>query len=255
MLFCARSNALIHWICGLLLLALSPAQAQSESTPDQWQLDGELFFWGTGIDGNSVSGGIDVAFDDIFDNLEFAMMGTLAASREEWIAFAQLIYLDLEDNANVNIPVSGSAVQGRIDVGMKGFISTFGGAYRLYKGDNSSLHAAAGARYFGLDLDLGVNIPSVTQSSIGKSGSVWDAVVGLRGELGFDKHWYLTYYADVGTGDSDLTWQATAGINYRFDRFALVLGYSHLEWDFDSQSLIRDIAISGPYAALQYSFR
>jgi hypothetical protein len=32
-------------------------------------------------------------------------------------------------------------------------------------------------------------------------------VVGVKGQVRLDDRWYLPFYADVGTGDSDLTWQ------------------------------------------------
>ena len=57
----------------------------------------------------------------------------------------------------------------------------------------------------------------------------------------------MPYYVDVGAGDSDLTWQATAGIGFRAGSvWDLNLVYRHLEWDFDSAGLIDDINFSGP---------
>lgn len=255
MLFSVRASAVTRCACCLLLLASMAAQAQPETAPEQWHFDGEIYLWGAGFEGKTAAGAVDVPFDDIFDDLEFAFMGTLAASRDKWIAFANLNYLDLESGATVDIPFFGTTVKGQVNARMKGFITTLGGGYRLGKGSNSSLYAVAGARYFGLDLDLGVTIPMVFQGSVSESGDVWDGVVGVRGEFGLAEKWYVTYYGDVGTGDSDLTWQAMAGINYRFRRTALVLGYAHLEWDFGQDSIVKDLAISGPYAGLQFRFR
>jgi len=46
------------------------------------------------------------------------------------------------------------------------------------------------------------------------SDTIWDGIVGFKGRvaLGSDKKWYIPYYADVGTGQSDLTWQVLAGV-------------------------------------------
>jgi hypothetical protein len=40
-----------------------------------------------------------------------------------------------------------------------------------------------------------------------------------------NEHWYLPYYADIGTGDSDLTWQLFGGIGYMFNWGDIKLGY------------------------------
>ena len=58
---------------------------------------------------------------------------------------------------------------------------------------------------------------------VSESGHVWDGVVGLRGATDLNERWYITYYADVGTGDSDLTWQGLAAVNYRFSKVDAVV--------------------------------
>src|SRR4030095_17131869 len=42
----------------------------------------------------------------------------------------------------------------------------------------------------------------------------WDAIAGVKGRiaLGSSRKWFVPYYFDIGTGNSDLTWQAVAGI-------------------------------------------
>jgi hypothetical protein len=44
------------------------------------------------------------------------------------------------------------------------------------------------------------------------------ALIGLCGKLAFssDGQWFLPYYVDIGSGDSDLTWQAATGLGYGF---------------------------------------
>ena len=45
----------------------------------------------------------------------------------------------------------------------------------------------------------------------------WDGIVGAKGAFALgDKHkWVVPYYVDIGTGDSDVTWQAELGVGYR----------------------------------------
>jgi hypothetical protein len=63
----------------------------------------------------------------------------------------------------------------------------------------------------------GVALPARTGSSE-TNNSYWDAVIGIKGRVNFgaDQQWFIPYYLDIGTGDSDLTWQAVAGAGYQF---------------------------------------
>ena len=75
---------------------------------------------------------------------------------------------------------------------------------------------------------------------------MWDGVIGVKGGVNITPKWYLPYYLDVGTGQSDLTWQALGGIGYRFKWVDLVLAYRHIQWDFNSDSAFKDMSFSGP---------
>ena len=63
---------------------------------------------------------------------------------------------------------------------------------------------------------------------------------------------------DVGTGDTDMSWQAFGGVESAFEKVHLVAGYRHLEWDFDKNDtggdLFKDLYISGPVVGLRYLF-
>ena len=64
----------------------------------------------------------------------------------------------------------------------------------------------------------------------------------------------MPLYIDVGTGESDITWQAAAGIGYAFDGGSVNLLYRHMAWNFKSDSLLRDIAFSGPMLGAAFHF-
>ena len=71
-------------------------------------------------------------------------------------------------------------------------------------------------------------------------------------ELGSD--WYMPYHADVGTGDSELTWQAMAGVGYRAGWGDLLLFYRHLAWDEGDDKLLQGLEFTGPGMAVRFSF-
>jgi hypothetical protein len=87
-----------------------------------------------------------------------------------------------------------------------------------------------------------------------ESGSVWDGIVGARGHVNLTEKWYLPFYADIGTGQSKLTWQALGGIGYRFKWFDFTVAYRYLSWDFGGGAPLDDLQIYGPYAGFIFHF-
>ena len=119
------------------------------------------------------------------------------------------------------------------------------------------LDALAGARYFDLqlDFDLGLNagrLPPFVERS--PSVSVLDAVVGVKGHVDLNGQWYVPYYLDLGTGQSNFTWQALAGVGYRFHWGDVSLTYRHIDWRFGSNKKIDNFNLSGPMLAATFHF-
>ena len=96
--------------------------------------------------------------------------------------------------------------------------------------------------------------PSRPTAKLSKSADVWDAVVGFRGRAHINDRWFVPYYADVGAGDSDLTWQAMAGIGYEASWGETSLVYRHLEWDQGDDGLLKKLSFSGPAVAFKFRF-
>ena len=76
----------------------------------------------------------------------------------------------------------------------------------------------------------------------------WDGIVGAKGRLGFGprREWFVPYYVDVGTGDSDLTWQGIVGIGYAFSWGEVIAAWRYLDYDFKSGQKIESVNLNGP---------
>ena len=84
---------------------------------------------------------------------------------------------------------------------------------------------------------------------------MWDGIIGARGKRTVSDEWYLNYYADIGGGDSKMTWQAVVGAGYNFKKMDGVFGYRYLRWNFDKDSVVFDfLKFRGPYAGLTWAF-
>jgi hypothetical protein len=248
----------------LLLLAYwTPAFASAGDEPRDWVLDTTLYFWAAGIDGRTTGGAdVDVGFDKLLDNLNMAFMGAVEARRGLWSVGVDAIYLNVGANGGGTVPIRTAAgAAGDLDVSAsvetKGWILSPYAARTLLTTERASLDALLGVRYLDLtlDFDLGLRAGGYgVAPRLSASQTTWDAVVGVKGELALGGDWFLPYYADVGTGQSDLTWQLAAGVGYRLDSTELTLQYRHIAWDFDADDAVDRIAFSGPMLSAGWTF-
>ncbi len=231
------------------------AQTDSSANQDQWQYSGAIYLWGADIGGQTIRGSeVEVGFSDLLDNLEMAFMGAFAARKNNWSLLADVVYLDLGVDKTVDLSVPVGLIQipvtASASLDMQGLVLHFVGGYNLYSEGKSRLDVIGGARYLDLDTDMFLELQSLgpgQSRTVSDSLTAWDGIVGLKGHAALGERWFLPYYVDVGAGDSEITWQATAGIGFRAGRvWDLALVYRHLEWDLDSTRLIDDINFSGP---------
>jgi hypothetical protein len=221
-----------------LLSCVLPLSALAQSSDDVWQYQGTLYVYAPSISGESKfpesGGGSSASIDgeDILNALEFAFMGAFEARRGSWGVFTDLIYLNLGASASGSRDITigdsdlpaGAAAD--IDYDLQGWAWTLSGNYRIAAG-SKTLDLLAGARL--LDIESGLewqvtgdvsSVPVVDREGAHTSRvQNIDAIVGCKGRISFGDHqsWFVPYYLDLGTGESDLTWQAMAGLGYTFD--------------------------------------
>lgn len=217
---------------------------------------------------------VDAGPDSYLDHLRVALMITGDVRRGSWSAFTDLIYLHFDSESsrvrNIDfpnlpaVPVGGSLDAGT-DTTLKGLAWTLGAGYALVDGAQGRFEVLGGLRYFKLDATTdwrltasidrpggGASFPASGRVSAGTD--LWDAIVGVRGRLRLGSgNWSVPYYADIGTGSSDFTWQGMVGIAYGFGWGDLVLVYRHLSYDEGDDKLLQDFRFSGP--ALGATFR
>ena len=66
--------------------------------------------------------------------------------------------------------------------------------------------------------------------------------------------WFIPFHLDIGTGESDFTWQGFAGLGYRFKSLDVLVGYRYLYWDFEDNAALDDLDVSGPGAGVRFYF-
>jgi len=252
----------------LALAGLAPVAAQAETADDSWQYSASIYLWLPSIGGDtsfpSGSGGssIDVSGEDVLDALKMAFMGTVSAKKDKWGLWSDLVYADFGDSkdgsrdftiGDVGIPAD---VDAHLSLDIKTWIWTVAGTYEFAKTPKYTADLLAGARYLDVTETLGWSIngdisglPPVSKTGSSEvNPSFWDAIVGVKGVayLGNEHKWFIPYYLDVGTGQSDLTWQVNAGIGYRYNWGALVATWRYLDYNFSSSDAIQSLNLNGP---------
>jgi hypothetical protein len=235
----------------------------------RWQFTGSLNLYLPTMSGSTVfpppaTGGssASVDIDKILDNLKFTFMGSLDAHNGQWGAFTDLIYLDLGNSktgsrsltlGGVELP-AGVAADVRYD--LSGWSWTLGGEWRAVSKPNYSLDVIAGARLLDIQQKLGwtltgnigsVAVPDRTGARDSRLSN-WDAIIGVKGRYTFGESgkWFVPYYLDVGTGNSDLTTQALAGVGYSFGWGEVVGSWRYLGYNMKSDQVLQDLSFNGP---------
>jgi hypothetical protein len=223
-----------------------------------------VYLWGAGIDGTMADGSkVDVSFDQLISNLNMAFMGAYALRKGPWSGGIDIVYLNVGADGNGRVPVQGPGPLGlrrtfdvTADVKTRGWVIDTHAARTLVQTDRLQLDALVGVRYLELRLDFKLGVAGErfqTDRSLTDSGVAWDGVAGIKGQVLLERGWSLPYRFDIGAGDSDLTWQANAGVAYHWDRVEVALTYRHMVWDFGGGA-IDDIAFSGPQLSTSFSF-
>jgi hypothetical protein len=251
---------------------LQPTVAAAQ-TRDDWHFDAIIYGYFPSISGKSQfperTGGssVDVDSDKIIDALKFAFMGTFEARKGRWGVLTDVLYMDLGGSKSrtrdltiggVPLPADVTA-NGSLDI--KGTVWELAGTYRALAEPTGTLDLLGGVRMLDyrqtlgweFSADLGPGNPSRSGSSEIKVTN-WDAIVGAKGRilLGDDRKWYIPYYVDVGTGDSDFTWQVIGGVGYSFGWGDVLGGWRYLDYNLKSGSKIEGATFNGPMVGVAF---
>jgi hypothetical protein len=195
-------------------------------------------------------------------------MGALEAQKGRFGGFVDLIYMNVGDSIHDSPTIgAGSAplppgitADAKLDV--EATVLSVGASYRVVAGEGATLDMFAGARlldakttlHWAFSAPFGPFTGPAQAGKAGVSGDGWDGIAGAKGRFSFGngRNWFVPFYADVGAGDSDLTWQAGAGLGYRFDQLELIGTWRYLRYEFDAGSRLESLDLEGPAIGVSY---
>jgi len=275
-------------LCGMAAFAsaepaaVPPAEPPASSgwsfavTPYLWlpSVDGSLRF--SAGDGEPPTPETGVDDKSLIDYLDGAFMIGGEVKKDRWLLLTDFLYVgfgntDSEVKAvNFNPGVRGfdpinSSVNTHTQTSLNGKAWTLLGGYRVLEGA-ADVDLMGGLRYFGLNASTEWDLTSPVQdpssgASLSSSGTasdsthVWDGLFALHGRLHLGKtRWFLPFYADVGAGESRLTWQAFGGAGYAFKWLDVSLTYRTIYYDERGDGLMDQLSFTGPAASFAFRF-
>jgi hypothetical protein len=252
------------WIRAAIVVALGIGlwlPAEETQAASSWEWSVTPYLWTTSIGAKVKEDGVvisdnDVAFSDLFSNLDFAFAFHAEGRRGRAGFLFDFFYVDLSTSETVpehqdpGSPPPGSVV----DLDIEQLILEGGGFYRL-SGEETGLDLLFGLRWIGMDevIQLTPPIPNAPGQEKESSSTLTDGFLGLRyvGQIG--NKWNYSIRGDVGTGGTELTLNGQAFFKYQIGqsgRYGLLLGYRYMgleiEETIEGVVVETDLTFSGP---------
>jgi len=248
-LFCATAMA-------ATLATAAPAFAADTGSGSDWEYIADIYLWGTNQTLETTGGQeVHLPFYQILNDLNFAFLAEFGARNDKWSMMMDVVYLSITQKNNLRdatLP-DGTAVTVNDKLDMKSWIVTPTVGYALHNADDARIEVIGGLRYFWVDLAIAIDVNDTEVFNRSASEGFLDGIIGMRSSINLSQTWYLPMYFDVGLGQSDSTWQASAGVGYHFSRFDAVLTYRYLKYNFD-HDVASNLVVKGPQLGAVFTF-
>lgn len=244
-----RLSAVLAVACA----AAGPAAAEDAPTASGSGLEysGTFYLWGSSLNGTQSIFGlpeteVDLRFGDILDNVDMAAAGIFQVQGDRFGFLGELNYVSLGAKATSQ----GGRLQGSMD--SKAFFALAAATWRVAESDHQDVDLVGGLKYFRFDNDLSLSPGPLSASD---KASWTDATIGVKASFDLAPKWTLKTWALVGTGGSDLSWDALVAFDYQFnDNWSAAFGFRAMGVDYSSGDFSYDMKQYGPIIGLTRRF-
>lgn len=269
----------------LALAGGTEAMAQTAEPARSWRFEVAPYVWLPTVKGDLrynlpavIDGTVDVRADpgDYLSDLNGALLLAGSATYGRFSVFSDIMYLGVGSSGSrvraVNVegtprnPISSQAnVGGSTDV--KSTFWTLGAGYTVAEGAWGFANVFGGMRWLRVEGDSDYNVTVQTFGPRGGAGpsfggagrlsatdNILNGIIGVRGRVNLGEGFFVPYYLDVGTGASQVTWQAFGGIGYQTGWAGVQVGYRYLSLDQGGTAFVQNMSLSGAYLAVNFSF-
>jgi hypothetical protein len=247
-------------ILSLLLLTPLPTLAGTAITvptigspDDGWEIRAAAYLWATQLDGDIIIKGntvpVDVSFDDLLQQIDFAFTGVIEARKGRWGILADLFYAKVSTEANGRIL--------DIESELEQFMGNFSVSYRWIETPDRFFDTFAGVRVNSMETTIEVDRPFAPDFTASDTQTWADLVIGIRFQQELTEKLFFRAVGDIGGFglESDLTWQAMVSLGYHVsDHSAVVLGYRAIGSDYTDKNFTYDVTSHGLLLGYEMKF-
>lgn len=251
------------FVSALVLAAAVPSAARAadiappEPSSD-WEFTASAYLWGTGLSGKTGVFGlppqdVDISFSDIWQNLDFGVMGIGEARKGPFILGMDVTYSKLSADPRTPYGILARS----IDVTVTSWMVTGAAGYAIVDTDQVGLDLLGGARLWSIQNDFELK-GGLLDGLEKDDGATWvDPLAGAKLRLNLTPDIYATGWALIGGFGvgSDLMWDVMAGAGYKFTgNFSVFAGYRAASVDYSGDGFVYDVVEKGPVMAAVFQF-
>ncbi len=234
----------------------------------EWVVIVSPYAWAASLKGDASLAGfdtdVDVPFSDVFDHLDFVLMGNIEVTNGQWGIYVDAQHVRTSQDEELLSNEIGLKIQTTsISAGafFKAYEVELGGETVFARPRTLSIEPTAGIRWTKLEADV-----SVLGLNASKNADWTDPFIGLRMNADLTERWNLFAEADIGGFGvgSRLSVNAQAYLGYRTMMFGrptiLRAGYRALYQDYENDDFTGvnkfrwDVTQHGPVVGLSMRF-
>ncbi|MFO1313057.1 MAG: hypothetical protein U1F41_13435 [Burkholderiales bacterium] len=237
-----------------VILGTSPSRAadsgdSSSQKENGWHFYLPTYLWAAGARGTTSTlpgipaGDLDVSFSDSLKDLDIAVVTTMFAHKDRLLFLVDLSWSRLSPTQSATF--KGNPIE--LKFSSEAFTLTGAAGYRLVNDPSVVIDAYAGAKYWYMDNSASVEPAVVTPSSIGRTESWVDGVVGGQILYNLTDQVYVGALGFVGAGGSKIYGDIYGGVGYRIDqKWELFAGYRAQRVERENDQFLYMVTQYGP---------
>lgn len=115
---------------------------------DRWTFNITPYFWMATLGGQTIGGDdINMSFNDVIQNLNFALMTSIAAEKGRFGLYSDLIYMNLEGSKTSTANLVGRSFKTKLNAKVQGFVTTNTAGYKVIDTPGTEISGVGGFRY------------------------------------------------------------------------------------------------------------
>ncbi|PLX38691.1 MAG: hypothetical protein C0606_05425 [Hyphomicrobiales bacterium] len=235
---------------------MGPFEAAETGTPSGWQFTVAPYVWAAGISGDVAQFGLpssklDMSFSDILKDLDISGMMVTEARYDRFSVVTDFSYVKTTTDEGTPFGILATGVKVTSETLRMAAL----GGYQILGDENFRVDLNAGLQLTAAKTKMRF-IGGILNGVRGTDSDVWvDGLVGFRARANLTEKLFMSGWANIGAGESDLVWDVMGGVGYNFTpSISGFAGYRASGIDYNKGGFVYDVVQHGPITGLVFRF-